>query len=63
VDAIGRSGQWIVYIFLYVSIDPGLSAEDEPVYPHSADELKTWVVEEYMTQTQTDILAKIESEQ
>ncbi|MCC3763917.1 hypothetical protein K3N28_12665 [Glycomyces sp. TRM65418] len=63
INAYGRNGQWILYILLKVTPDPGLGAEDEPVYPHSEEELKTWVVEEYMPQTQSEILAKIESEQ
>jgi hypothetical protein len=63
VDAYGRSGQWIVYILLKVTEDPGVRAGEAAVYPFTEEELVDWVVNDYMTQTQSDILAKIESEQ
>jgi hypothetical protein len=63
IDAYGRSGQWILYILLRVDADPGLKADEAAVYPHSEEELTDWVVNDYMPQTQSEILAKIESEQ
>ncbi|MEV3934746.1 hypothetical protein AB0K52_02010 [Glycomyces sp. NPDC049804] len=63
VDAYGRSGDWILYISMYVDDDPGLSSDQEAVYPFTEDELVDWVVNDYMSQIQTDLRAKIESEQ
>ena len=63
IYAYGRSGDWILYISLYVNHDPGLGSGQEAVYPFAEDDLVDWIVNEYMPQTQADILSKIESEQ
>lgn len=63
IDAYGRSGDWILYISMYVDDDPGLSSDQGAVYPFAEDELVDWVVNDYMSQTKADLLAKIESEQ
>lgn len=63
VYAFGRSDDWILYLHLSFNHDPGLSVDQEAVYPFTEDKLVDWVVNEYMPQTQTDILSKTESEQ
>ncbi|MCH7231065.1 hypothetical protein L0U85_09400 [Glycomyces sp. L485] len=61
--AQGRTGDWILYISMYVSHDPGLESSQEAAYPFTEDELVNWVVDDYMPQTQIGVLSKIESEQ
>lgn len=61
--AFGRSDDWILYLYLSFNHDPGLSVDQNAVYPFTEDELVDWIVNEYMPQTQADILSKIESEQ
>lgn len=63
IDAYGRSGDWILYVSLSLTHDPGLGNGQEAAYPFAEDDLVDWIVNEYMPQTQADILSKIESEQ
>jgi hypothetical protein len=63
INAYGRYGTWIVYISLDFLHDPGLRSDADPVYPFSEEEILDWIANEYMPQTQADILEKIESEQ
>ncbi|WP_026928508.1 hypothetical protein [Glycomyces tenuis] len=63
INAYGRYGKWIVYISLDFLHDPGLRNDAEPVYPFTQEEILDWIANEYMPQTQADILEQIESEQ
>jgi hypothetical protein len=63
VNAYGRMDDWIVYLTMNVSDDPGVAEGDDPVYPFTNEELVDWVVNDYMTQLQSGILEKMESGQ
>ncbi|MDA1358652.1 hypothetical protein O1R50_03405 [Glycomyces luteolus] len=63
VDTFGRSGDWILYISMYYTPDPGLSNDQDAAYPFTDAALVEWVANEYMPQVQAEILSKIESEQ
>lgn len=75
LDAYGRKGDWVVYVSLDFLHDPGSgayesapefypgsSAEEMAVYPFTTEELVAWATGEYLTQIQTDILQRAESE-
>jgi len=61
INAIGRKGDLIVYTFLDYTFDPALQFDADPVYPFTNEELVDWITNDYMTQTQSDLLAKKES--
>ncbi|MFB9662866.1 hypothetical protein ACFQS3_21860 [Glycomyces mayteni] len=75
LDAYGRKGDWVVYLSVDYLHDPGAgayesapefypdsSAEAMAVYPFTTDSLVAWVTGEHLTQIQTDILQRAESE-
>ncbi|WP_030144487.1 hypothetical protein [Glycomyces sp. NRRL B-16210] len=75
LDAYGRKGDWVVYLSIDFLHDPGVDAyETAPefypdsdadqmaVYPFTTDELVAWVTGEHLTQIQTDIVERAESE-
>lgn len=61
LNAIGLKGDIIIYVFITHLADPGVMNEAEPVYPFTDEELVDWVLNEYMPQTNADLLAKKES--
>ncbi|WP_146148029.1 hypothetical protein [Glycomyces artemisiae] len=75
LDAYGRKGDWVVYLSVDFLHDPGASAyESAPefypdssaeamaVYPFTTEDLVAWVTGEHLTQIQSDILQRAESE-
>ncbi|GAA2319049.1 hypothetical protein GCM10009853_091400 [Glycomyces scopariae] len=75
VDAWGRKGDWIVYLSVDFLHDPGAgayesapefypdsSAEEMAVYPFTNESLVAWITGEHLTQIQSDILQRAESE-
>ncbi|GAB3656119.1 hypothetical protein [Glycomyces tarimensis] len=62
INAYGRYGSWILYISVDFLHDPAVRDGADPVYPFTEEEILDWIANEYMPQTQADILEKIESE-
>jgi hypothetical protein len=75
IDAYGRKGDWVVYLSVDFLHDPGAgayesapefypdsSAEEMAVYPFTTESLVAWITGEHLTQIQTDILQRAESE-
>jgi hypothetical protein len=61
LNAIGLKGDLVQYVFIDYTTDPGVQMDAEPVYPFTNEEFVDWVLNDYMPQTNADLLAKKES--